>query len=116
MDLQQILAVPKEKLHKVSKVKVNILPDVESLYQHFARSIADEIKQDNAQDYPIRVEEGDLREGLKRAVNLQKEGVKAIISRGGSALLIKSSANIYIPVIEIKVTGYDLSEALAKAI
>ncbi len=45
MNLQQILAIPKEKLHKASKVKVNILPDVESLYQHFARSIADEIKQ-----------------------------------------------------------------------
>ena len=55
MNLQQILAVPKEELHKVSKVKVNILPDVESLYQHFARSIADEIKQNNAQGKSTRI-------------------------------------------------------------
>ncbi len=49
MILQQMLAVPKEKLYKMSKVKVNILPDTKRLYQHFARSIADEIKQNNAQ-------------------------------------------------------------------
>lgn len=55
MNLQQILAIPKEKLHKASKVKVNILPDVESLYQHLARSIADEIKQHNAQGEPARI-------------------------------------------------------------
>lgn len=55
MDLQQLLAVPKEKLYKVSKVKVNILPDVESLYQHFAKSIADEIKQNNAQRKPTGI-------------------------------------------------------------
>jgi len=65
--------------------------------------------------YPIKVEEGDLKKGLKKAINLQKEGIKAIVSRGGTALLIKSSPYIYIPVIEIKVTGYDLLEALAKA-
>ncbi|MEA3485539.1 MAG: sigma 54-interacting transcriptional regulator, partial [Candidatus Aerophobetes bacterium] len=65
--------------------------------------------------YPIEVKEGDLKEGAKKAINLQKEGVKAIVSRGGTALLIKSSPHIYIPVIEIKVTGYDLLEALAKA-
>jgi hypothetical protein len=49
MNLQEILTIPKEKLRKVSRVKVNILPDVQSLYQHFAKSIADEIKQNNAQ-------------------------------------------------------------------
>jgi len=65
--------------------------------------------------YSIRVEEGDLKEGVKKAIILQKEGVKAIVSRGGTALLIKSSPHIYIPVIEIKVTGYDLLEALVKA-
>jgi len=55
MDLQQILAVPKDKLYKMSKVKVNILPDLESLYQHFARSIADEIKQNNVQEKSTRI-------------------------------------------------------------
>ncbi|MCD6083858.1 sigma 54-interacting transcriptional regulator [Candidatus Aerophobetes bacterium] len=63
----------------------------------------------------IKVEEGDLKEGLKKAIKLQKEGAKAIVSRGGTALLIKSCPYIYLPVIEIKVTGYDLLEALVKA-
>jgi len=55
MNFQQILAVPKEKLPDVSKVRVNILPNVQSLYQHFAKSIADEIKQNNAQGKPTRI-------------------------------------------------------------
>lgn len=55
MDLQQLLAVPKEELDKVSKIKVNILPDKKSLYQRFAKSIADEVKQNNAQGKPTRM-------------------------------------------------------------
>ncbi|MFQ6052271.1 MAG: 6-phosphogluconolactonase [Candidatus Hydrothermarchaeota archaeon] len=55
MGLPQILAVPLEKLPKVSKVKVNILSDTKSLYQHFAKSIADEIKQNNAQEKSTRI-------------------------------------------------------------
>ncbi len=55
MNLQQMLTISKEKLLEVSKIKVNILPDVKSLYQHLARSIADEIKQNNAQGKPTRI-------------------------------------------------------------
>jgi len=64
--------------------------------------------------YPIQVEEGDLREGLKKALKLQREGFEAIVTRGGTALLIKSSPQIHVPVIEIKVTGYDILEALTR--
>ena len=64
--------------------------------------------------YPIKVEEGDLKKGLKKAIKLQKEGVKAIVSRGGTALLIRSSLYIHIPVITIRVTGYDILQALVK--
>lgn len=55
MNLQQVLTVPKEKLYVVSKVKVNILTYVKSLYQHFARSVAHEIKQNNTQGKPTRM-------------------------------------------------------------
>lgn len=65
--------------------------------------------------YFIRVEEGDLDEGIKKAIKLEKEGAKAIVSRGGTALLIRSSPYVSVPIIEIKVTGYDLLQALAKA-
>ncbi|MBC7189365.1 PrpR N-terminal domain-containing protein, partial [Candidatus Aerophobetes bacterium] len=63
----------------------------------------------------LEIEEGDLKEGVKKAIELQKKGVKAIVTRGGTALLIKSSPQVHLPVIEIKVTGYDLLEALTKA-
>ena len=66
-------------------------------------------------DYPIKVEEGDLAAEVKKAINLQREGARAIVSRGGTVLLIKSSLYVHVPVIEIKVTGYDLLEVLAKA-
>jgi len=55
MDLREILSIPKEKLAEASKVGVEILPDKQSLYQHFARSIADEIKANNTQGRPTRI-------------------------------------------------------------
>ena len=55
MNLQQIVTLSKEELYNVSKVKLNILPDVGSLYQYFARNVADEIKQNNTQRKPTRI-------------------------------------------------------------
>jgi len=55
MNLQQMLAVPKEKLAKISKVGVNILPDTKSLHRHFAESVAEEIKENSAQGKPTRI-------------------------------------------------------------
>ena len=45
--MDEILSVPKEKLAEVSPVKVKILPDLDSFYMDFARTIADEIKANN---------------------------------------------------------------------
>jgi len=41
------LDIPAEELHLHSKVSLTILPDLESLYQHFARFLADEVKSNN---------------------------------------------------------------------
>lgn len=55
MELQEILTIPVKDLKKKSKVGVEILPDKKSLYEHFARSIADEIKESNKKGKPTRL-------------------------------------------------------------
>ncbi len=55
MSLEEILSVPAEKLGELSRVKVTILPDVDSLHMDFARTIADEIKANNAAGNPTRM-------------------------------------------------------------
>lgn len=49
------LSVPAEELPKLSKVRLEIVPDLPALYQHFARSIADEIQTRNAAGSPTRL-------------------------------------------------------------
>jgi len=44
-----------EDLLQVSKVRLEIVPDLKALYLHFARSIADEIKAHNAAGEPTRL-------------------------------------------------------------
>lgn len=63
-------------------------------------------------DKPILIEVGDLRQGLQKAKELLDKGVEVIISRGGTAKLLKQHLNI--PIVEIKVTAYDILGALQK--
>ncbi|MGD8404461.1 MAG: hypothetical protein PVJ21_12420 [Anaerolineales bacterium] len=53
--LDSILSIPADELSQASKVSLEILPDLDSLYLHFARSIADEIKANNATSAPTRL-------------------------------------------------------------
>jgi glucosamine-6-phosphate deaminase len=53
--LDSILAIPANELAHASKVRLEIVPDLESLYLHFARSIGDEIKANNAGGNPTRL-------------------------------------------------------------
>jgi glucosamine-6-phosphate deaminase len=41
------LRIPAEELTQASKIPLTILPDLDTLHEHFARSIADEIKRNN---------------------------------------------------------------------
>lgn len=61
---------------------------------------------------PIIIEVGDLLEGLRKGHFLVEKGVEIIISRGGTAQLLKQELNV--PIIEIKVTAYDILRALQK--
>jgi glucosamine-6-phosphate deaminase len=53
--LDSILSIPANELVHASKVRLEIVPDLESLYSHFARSIANEVKANNATGDPTRL-------------------------------------------------------------
>jgi transcriptional regulator with PAS, ATPase and Fis domain len=55
---------------------------------------------------PIDVVMGDLEEGVSHALTAEKDGVQVIVSRGGTASLIRK--HVKIPVVEIQVTGFDV--------
>jgi hypothetical protein len=59
--LDDILSIPVDRLAKAGKVRVEIVPDLDALYLHFARSIADEIKAHNADGSPTRLNCGSRR-------------------------------------------------------
>jgi transcriptional regulator with PAS, ATPase and Fis domain len=61
---------------------------------------------------PIVIEVGDLQEGLRKAGNLMERGAEVMISRGGTAQLLKQE--LMIPVVEIQVTTFDILGALQK--
>jgi len=55
MSLDEILSIPAKKLGEAGPVKVNVMPDLNSFYMDFARTIADEIKANNASGKPTRM-------------------------------------------------------------
>ncbi len=63
---------------------------------------------------PIDILEGNLDEGALQAMKAEKAGAKIIISRGGTASMIRQ--NVKIPVVEIRVTGYDMFSAIYPAV
>jgi PAS domain S-box-containing protein len=70
--------------------------------------LANEIKQE--MDLPIDIVEGDLDEGARQALKAEKAGAKIIISRGGTATMIRQ--HVSIPVVEIHITGNDVFRAI----
>jgi transcriptional regulator with PAS, ATPase and Fis domain len=63
-----------------------------------------------ATSYEVRAEIGDLRQGLSIAQEAKQSGYDVIISRGGTAQLIREYVRI--PVVEITVNGYDILRSL----
>lgn len=55
---------------------------------------------------PFDVWEGNLEIGGAKAHQAEKEGAQVIVSRGGTASIIRQKVNV--PVVEIQVTGYDV--------
>jgi propionate catabolism operon transcriptional regulator len=61
-------------------------------------------------DLDIAVREGDLKEALPIAKEFEKKGYEIIISRGGTAQLLRQYTTL--PVIDIQVSGYDILRIL----
>ena len=55
MNVPEFLLLSVEELEEHSKVPLTILPDLESLYEDFARQIADEIKENSHAGRPTRL-------------------------------------------------------------
>lgn len=68
------------------------------------------IKEQNYHNVDVIL--GSMNEGLEIAKELEREGVKIIVTRGGTYQLLKK--DITIPVTEIKVTAYDIIESFGK--
>ncbi|MGE7758885.1 PrpR N-terminal domain-containing protein [Peribacillus sp. NPDC097895] len=64
-------------------------------------------------DLEIGYSIGDLEKGVELAKLEEKNGADAIISRGGTAKLIKKS--VHIPVIDMHLSGYDMIRSLTLA-
>lgn len=52
---------------------------------------------------------GTMNEGLKIAKELERQGVKIIVTRGGTYKLLRQ--NLHIPLVEIKVSAYDIIQS-----
>lgn len=74
-------------------------------------NMAKEVFEEHGID--VLVEVGCLESGLKKAEELVKKGVLVLISRGGTALLIRRKLDV--PVIEIPITAADIAKSIVKA-
>lgn len=54
-NLPEYLQIPVEELLQASKIPLTILPDLDSLHEHFAHRVAKEIKQNNELGHPTRL-------------------------------------------------------------
>jgi PAS domain S-box-containing protein len=61
----------------------------------------------------VEVRCGNMGEGIELARRAIREGVEVIISRGGTYQMIKADTDV--PVVEIKVTAFDLIESFREA-
>ncbi|MBB6448712.1 transcriptional regulator with PAS, ATPase and Fis domain [Geomicrobium halophilum] len=61
-------------------------------------------------DFEATVQEADLHEGIPVVQRFEKEGYEIIISRGGTANIVRQHTSL--PVVEIDVSGYDIMRTL----
>ncbi len=76
------------------------------------------LMMDVAQEYPeidLTVFVGDLQQGVELARSNFRNDYDAVVSRGGTAYLLRSTADLGIPVIEIPVLPQDILRAMTLA-
>lgn len=71
-----------------------------------AKKVAEEFKLN------LQVEVGNLEQGIKVAEKMIEDGIDVLISRGGTAIMIRDRVDI--PVVEIEVSAFDVLQAVHK--
>lgn len=74
--------------------------------------LIDELNEEQP-DLMIQSGVGDLEKGVELARQMEQQGVDVLISRGGTAKLIR--AEVSLPVIDIHISGYDLLRSITLA-
>ncbi|MGE4282089.1 MAG: sigma 54-interacting transcriptional regulator [Clostridia bacterium] len=64
-------------------------------------------------DEPVDVKIGDMKDAIPIANKMVSDGVEVIISRGGTALLLREFINV--PIVEIPITTIDIMKSIKKA-
>ena len=79
------------------------------------QGMADLIREEGQKrgDIELTVETGDMYEGKRIAEELAQKNFDIIISRGGTAQMIRTAVEI--PVIDISISGYDILRAIRLA-
>lgn len=70
-----------------------------------------EVSQEFNKD--IIIEIGDLVQGVKKAKELEEQGVDVIISRGGTAIAIEKEIK-EVPIVKVQVNAFDIIRAIHK--
>jgi hypothetical protein len=91
----------------VHKLKIRVL--VVAPYPGLARLAAELAGE--LEDFDIQVLQGDLDEVLPELPRYEEKGCDIVISRGGTARLIRRHTTL--PVVEIQVSGYDIMRLVA---
>ena len=74
--------------------------------------LIDELKEEQS-DLTIVSEVGDLERGVELALKMEQQGADILISRGGTAKLIREAVSLQ--VIDIHISGYDLLRSIMLA-
>ena len=77
-------------------------------------SLCEKVVQEIQFPAKISIRVGSTNNGINLARIEKKKGAEVIISRGGTAILIRNE-NLDIPVVEVEVTAYDLIYSLNNA-
>lgn len=91
----------------MQKVKILAIAPYEGMAEIF------ENISKNRDDIELTVQTGDLNTGRKIVEDLAHKNYDVIISRGGTAELIRSSVEI--PVVDISISGYDILRSIKLA-
>jgi len=89
---------------KGKMIKALAIVPYEGLFE-MMKEIAQEVE-----DIQLQIKLGNLYEGVAIAKSAENDGYHVIISRGGTASMIQEAVSI--PVIDIKVSGYDVLRIL----